>query len=146
MTAADLLTYLRLYSFGVQASVSPSGHAQAAVVGIVVTEAFEALFDALDSSRKVENLRRNPHVALAIGGMTQGDERTVQHEGVADEPKGPELQRLSELYLDSFPEGRDRRDWPGLTDVRVRPTRSRYSDSRQDPAGSGEFDRGDLGL
>jgi hypothetical protein len=73
----------------VQTSVSPLSGPQAAVVGIVVSDHFEVFFDTVESSRKAANLRRNPKVALVVGGLSVGDERTVHYEGVADEPSGP---------------------------------------------------------
>jgi general stress protein 26 len=129
----------------VEASVSVAGGPQAAVVGIVVTDDLEVFFDTADTSRKIDNLRRNPRIALVIGGTTGGDERTVQYEGVADEPTGAELQRLKELYFESFPDGRERQAWPGITYLRTRPTWIRYTDFNRDPPESVEFDRVELG-
>ena len=97
MTRSELLQFMRGHSLAVQTSVSPSVAPQAAVVGIVVTDDFEVFFDTLDVTRKVHNLRRNPKIAFVIGGLTNGDERTVQYEGVADEPVGAELERLKVL-------------------------------------------------
>ena len=50
----------------------------------------------------MHNLRRNPNIALVIGGTSLGDERTVQYEGITDEPNGPKLRLLKELYFASF--------------------------------------------
>lgn len=80
-----------------------------------------------------------------IGGLVEGDERTVQYEGLADEPTGAELRRLQELYVASFPDGRERRAWPGITYIRVRPTWIRYSDFVHDPPEIVEFDLAALG-
>jgi general stress protein 26 len=137
---------MRHHSMAVQASRSPDGRPQAAVVGIVVTGEFEVFFDATDTSRKVHNLRQAPSIALVIGGMTAGDERTVQYEGIADEPTGPELERLKARYFEVFPGGREREGWPGITYIRVRPTWIRYSDFNSDPPMAIEFDRAQLGL
>jgi hypothetical protein len=52
----DLLAFLRQHRVAVQASVSDAGGAQAAVVGIAVTDRFEIVFDTLSSSRKAQNL------------------------------------------------------------------------------------------
>jgi len=90
---------MRGQSLAVQASVSASNSPQAAVVGFIVTDAFEVFFDTLATTRKIPNLRRNPSVAFVIGGLVDGDECTVQYEGVADEPKGADLDRLKELYF-----------------------------------------------
>jgi hypothetical protein len=98
-TRADILEFMRGHSLAVQASVSASNSPQAAVVGFMVTDDFELFFDTLESTRKVSNLRQNSRVAFVIGGLTNGDERTVQYEGIADEPRGLELERLKECYF-----------------------------------------------
>jgi general stress protein 26 len=136
----DLLQFMRSHRLAVQASVSASGTPQAAVVGIVVTDDLHIFFDTLDASWKAQNLRRNPKISFVIGGLIDGDERTVQYEGVADEPSGEELERLKELYFSRFPDGRERQSWPGLVYVRVRPTWIRYSDYSRTPPEIVEFD------
>lgn len=139
-----LLAFMRQELYAVQASVSPAGLPQAAVVGVVVTDRFEVFFDTLASSRKVANLRQAPTIALVIGPVTAGVERTVQLAGIADEPTGPALERLLDLYFARFPDGRERRRWPGVTYVRVTPTWLRYSDFSADPPEIVEFPREDL--
>lgn len=139
MTAQDLLQFMRGHSLAVQASVSPAHAPQAAVVGIAITDRFELVFDTLDTTRKLHNLRRNPKLAFVIGGLTSGDERTVQYEGVADEPDGAELARLKEVYFRTFPDGLERQQWPGITYVRVRPAWIRYSDFNRAPPQIVEF-------
>ncbi|HEV7923055.1 MAG TPA: pyridoxamine 5'-phosphate oxidase family protein [Thermoanaerobaculia bacterium] len=133
MTRSQLLDFLRGYRLAVQATVTPEGKAQAAVVGIAINDGFEIVFDSVDSTRKVQNLRQNPSVALVIGGWGRGNEREVQYEGVADEPQGEELEALRQLYLARFPDGHERLKWPGLTYIRCRPTWIRYSDWTVDP-------------
>ena len=139
MTRAELLHFMRGHWLAVQASVSPSGAPQAAVVGFVVTDDLEVFFDTLDTTRKVRNLRRNPKIGFVIGGMTPGDEPTVQYEGIADEPSGAELHRLKEIYFVVFPDGRERQSWPGLIYMRARPTWIRYSDFNRNPPEIVEF-------
>jgi general stress protein 26 len=139
MDVQHLLEFLRQHRLAVQASVFASGGPQAAVVGFAITDQFEIIFDTLDSARKVPNLRQNPRLALVIGGFLQGDERTVQYEGIADEPSGGELERLTRVYYRVFPDGPSRRSWPGLVYVRVRPTWIRYSDYNVDPPEIVEF-------
>ena len=131
MTAAALLAFLRLHRVAVEASVAPEGGAQAAVVGIAVTDRFEIVFDTLGTSRKARNLRANPAVAFVLGGLGPGEERTAQYEGVADEPTGSELERLKQTYYAVYPDGPGRLAWPDLIYVRVRPRWIRYSDYSQ---------------
>ena len=127
------MRFLRTQRLAVQASVSSSGRPQAAVVGIAVSDGFEIVFDTLASTRKAINLRANAKVALVVGGLTAGDERTAQIEGVADEPAGAELERLTRVYYDVYPDGPSRLSWNGLIYVRVRPTWIRFSDYNQGP-------------
>ena len=139
MTRAGVLEFLRSQSLAVQASVSSVDAPQAAVVGFAISNDFEIIFDCLVHTRKVTNLRRNPLCALVIGGTVSGDERTVQYEGVADEPAGAELERLKQIYFTRFPDGRERQHWPGMTYIRVRPKWLRYSDFNHSPAQIAEF-------
>jgi general stress protein 26 len=99
MIRQDLLVMMRGHRFAIQTSVSPTASPQAAVVGVVVTDDFELFFDTLDTTRKMQNLRQNPKIAFVLGGTVEGDERTVQYEGIADEPKGSELERLKSIYF-----------------------------------------------
>jgi hypothetical protein len=131
---------MRSEKYAVQTSVSPGGLPQAAVVGIAVSDRFEIVFDTLDSSRKAPNLRANPAVAFVIGGTRDGDERSVQYEGIADEPSGGELDRLLDVYYARFPDGRERRSWKGLIYIRVTPTWIRYSNFSANPPEIVEFD------
>ena len=139
MDAAGVLTFLRRYRLAVQASVSSISAPQAAVVGYAVTDQFEIVFDTLESSRKGRNLRRNHRIALVIGGCVNGEEQTVQYEGLADEPSGEELERLKSVYYRAWPDGPSRLSWPGLTYVRVRPTWIRFSDFNATPPEIVEF-------
>jgi hypothetical protein len=52
---------------------------------------------------------------------------------------------LKELYFESFPDGRERQAWPGITYIRTRPRWIRYTDFNQDPPETVEFDRLALG-
>ena len=130
---AKLLEFLRSHRLAVQASISPNAGPQAAVVGFAISDQFEIIFDTLETTRKAQNLRNNPHIALVIGGLTAGDERTVQYEGIADEPTGADLQRLKQIYYSAYPDGPSRAAWPGLIYIRAKPTWVRYSDYNQNP-------------
>jgi general stress protein 26 len=139
MNARSLLEFLRLHRVAVQASVSATASPQAALIGFAVTDAFEIVFDTVETTRKAHNLRQNPRVALVIGGWVPGDERTVQYEGVADEPSGAERDRVKQVYYATYPDGPSRLSWPGLIYVRIRPTWVRYSDYNRNPPEIVEF-------
>jgi len=94
-----LLEFIKRHGMAVEASASTTGAPQAAMVAIVVGDGFELLFDTIQASRRAENLRRNPRVAFVIEGWTPGDKRSVQYEGIADEPSGADLERLKRVYF-----------------------------------------------
>lgn len=129
MTRSELVTFLRGHRLAVVSSTSFEGEPQAAVVGIVVNERGELLFDTLATSRKCQNLRRDPRIAAVVGWDLE-TACTLQMEGVADEPRGPELEAWKRLYFETFPEGIERQAWPDITYVRIRPTWARFSDFR----------------
>ncbi len=139
MDPRGLLEFLRLHRLAIEASVSGAGAPQAAVVGFAITDQFEIVFDTLESTRKAQNLRGHPKIAFVIGGMVGVDERTVQYEGVADEPSGAELDRLRKVYYAAYPDGPSRLSWSGLIYVRARPTWVRYSDYNRNPPEIVEF-------
>ena len=127
MNRAELLAFLRRHRYAVQATTAADGSPQAAVVGIAVTDALEIVFDTLDTTRKLQNIRKDPRIALVIGWDEQ---QTAQLEGVADEPTDDELLRLKRVYFDAFPDGPERERWPGISYVRIRVKWARYSDFR----------------
>jgi general stress protein 26 len=144
MTRDDLLRLVRSSRYAIEATVTQTGAPQAAVIGVAVTDAFEIVFDTIGGSRKAQNLRVNRRVALVLGNCYDGDERTIQYEGLADEPRGADLERLKEVYFGVFPDGRERQQWPGLTYFRVTPVWIRYSNYNVNPPEIIEFDAGDL--
>jgi hypothetical protein len=144
--SVSVLAFMRLQRLAVQAAVSEAGAPQAAVVGVAVSDRLEIIFDTLGTTRKAQNLRRDPRIAFVIGGWVTGDERTVQYEGVVDEPSGRELDRLKAIYYTVYPDGAARATWPGITYFRACPTWIRYSDFNQDPPEVIELRPEDLGL
>ena len=64
MSPQTLLDFMRLHRLAVEASVSVAGVPQGAIVGFAVSDRFEIVFDTLQTTRKAQNLRQNPHIAL----------------------------------------------------------------------------------
>jgi pyridoxine/pyridoxamine 5'-phosphate oxidase len=139
MTLTELLRFMRTHRLAVEASCAPEGGTQAALVGIAVTDAFEIVFDTLDTTRKARNLRASPRAAFVLGGWVDTDERTIQFEGIADEPVGAELEQIKTAYFAAWPDGPARAAWPGITYFRVRPTWIRFSDFNCRPPEITEF-------
>lgn len=110
--------------FCVVSTVSPDGRPEAAMVNFAVTPDLELIFETTDATRKCSNLRRDPHIAAVIGWK---DQRTLQYEGIADEPMGSELERLKDAFFSAWPQLHGHEGWPGLTYFRVRPRWVRFS-------------------
>ena len=101
MTSDAILAFLIRQHHGVVSTVGPDGRPQAAVVGLAFGKGPELVFDTLGSTNKARNLRRDKRVAVVFW---EG-EKTVQLEGVADEPTGEERERVRAVYLAAFPDG-----------------------------------------
>jgi PPOX class probable F420-dependent enzyme len=131
MERDELVRLLRDHRLAVVSSIADDGAPQSAIVGHAVTDRLEIVFDTLATTRKAHNLRRDPRVAVVIGGWDR--ETTAQIEGVADFPTGGELDRVRACYFEAYPDGRARMAWPGITYVRVTPRWARWSDFTQRP-------------
>jgi general stress protein 26 len=122
---SEVHAFIARQRYGVIATVQPDGATESALVGIASSPALEIYFDTLGDTRKARNIRRDPRVSLVIGW---DNEQSVQLEGLADEPKGADLEALKRVYYAAWPDGPTRESWPGITWVRVRPRWIRLSD------------------
>ena len=109
---------------------SGDGTPQSALVGIAITAQLEIIFDTVRSSRKYPNLIARPVCSFVVGWT---GEQTVQFEGHATEPNGPDLKRYQEIYFAAWPECEPHMNWPGIAYFVVRPRWIRYSDYDQKP-------------
>ena len=141
----EIANFIAAQQLAVVATLGRDGAPQAALVGAAITDRFELIFDSLDTSRKVVNLRRDHRVAFVVGGTMQ-DERTVQVDGIADEPVGDEAERVREAYFRRWPDGRQRQTWAGITHVRITPHWVRFSDWNVSPVVVVEWAMGDDGV
>jgi len=126
---SEIRAFIDACGTAVLGTVSPSGVAQTAVMGIVVTPELEIVFDTVNTTRKYANLKAHPQCSFAMWKKEHG----LQYEGVAMEPVGEELARYQEIYFAKLPDGRDRLSWPGMTYFVVRPTWLRDSNYESRP-------------
>ncbi len=136
MNESDLYDFIARSRLAVLSTSAKTGSPQSALVGIAVTPTLEIIFDTVKSSRKYPNLIARPSCSFVIGWA---GEQTVQYEGEAVEPSGPELQRYQDIYFRTWPDGPSRASWPAIAYFVIRPTWIRYSDFDQNPPVVQEF-------
>ena len=123
----ELIDYVRANGDAVVSTLGPDGEPQAAYLSITATDAGELVFDAKADSRKVANLRRDPRVAVVVGGA---DGTTLQVQGIADFPAGADLARCAGAYETAFPQFADSLRSADVVVIRVVVEWSRYGDYR----------------
>ena len=130
MDRIALHSFMVRHRYGVVSSISGDNTPQSALVGIAISPDLEIIFDTVKSSRKYPNLIARPNCSFVVGWA---GEQTVQFEGIASEPNGPDLKRYQEIYFTVWPEGQAHLNWPDIVYFVVRPRWIRYSDYDQSP-------------
>lgn len=126
MTTEFLYNFISKYKYAVLATVTEDNFPESALVGFAVTQDLKIIFDTVSTSRKYQNLIKNPAIAFVIGW---DNEKTVQYEGIAKAPTTNELDDLLQNYFQVFPDGRDRKEnWKDIAYFCVEPNWIRYSD------------------
>jgi len=125
MTKEFLYNFISGHRYAVLATVTENSSPESALVGFAVTRNLELVFDTVTASRKYQNLRKNPAIALVIGWES---EQTVQFEGIAQIPSEKELEQLLPVYFSAFPDGKERKEnRKDLVYFSVKPKWVRYS-------------------
>jgi hypothetical protein len=124
LTRTFVRDFIARHRYGVISTTGLGGEPQSALVGIAVSPDLELLFDTVDSSRKISNLRRDPRASFVVGWE---NEQTLQYEGVADFPAGEDLAAFKRIYFAAWPDGPERESWKGITYVRIKPRWLRFS-------------------
>ncbi|MFC7878624.1 pyridoxamine 5'-phosphate oxidase family protein [Isoptericola sp. NPDC057391] len=137
-----VVEHVRAVGDGVVSTLGPDGGPQAAYLTLASTASGELVFDARDGSRKVGNLRRDPRVAVVVGGSGG---TTLQVQGVADVPSGPDRERCAAAYAAAFPQFAASLADPGIVVVRVRVRWARWGDYRSSPPVVAELVEGPVG-
>jgi hypothetical protein len=102
MEKSAIHSFLRQHRYAVISSLSASHTPQSALIGVAVSPNLEIIFDTFKSSRKYPDLMANSNCSLVIGWE---NEQTLQLEGRAHEPHGPELAHYQKIYFETWPDG-----------------------------------------
>ena len=79
-----LYEFMRSRRLAVIATAGKDAIPEAALIEIAVTKDLEIIFETTTATRKLPNLRANPHVAIVIGWEAS---QTLRCDGLADEPQ-----------------------------------------------------------
>lgn len=115
----------------VMATVGENGQPQTAVMAYVVLNDLTILFVTSSVTRKADNLKKNPNLALSFGWDFM--QPNIQYEGVAKLiEKGEEFSDLSRIFFEAHPEIITFRNHDTII-VKVIPKWIRISDYSQIP-------------
>lgn len=128
--------FIKEHRLAVLATVNADFLPEAAVVGFSVNEHLHLNFGTFRTSRKYQNLQKNPRVALVIG-WEKG--KTVQYEGVARELEGKEREEAIKEHLKTAPSAAKYVSDPDEAYFEVKPLYVKYSDLSSDPWETFEF-------
>lgn len=125
-----LLDFIKKQSLATISTISTDIKPEAAVIGFGQTENLEIIFGTDILSRKYNNIKHNPSVAIVIGW---DDSRTVQYEGLASELTSNDLQLVRENYWSKNPDAEKYHKNEGQKYFIVKPNWIRYTDLSKEP-------------
>ena len=120
--------FIRACGLAVVSTVNHSRRPEAALVGVAALEDGTLIFDTRRDSRKLDNLRLAPHVALVVGWS---DGVSLQIEGPAEIESGTQRDHYGRAYENQLPGSRALDD--AFAVVTVRPAWVRVYDATTDP-------------
>jgi pyridoxine/pyridoxamine 5'-phosphate oxidase len=124
----SLVGAVRAHGLAVVATTDPTGHPEAALVGIAASDDGELLFNAPLDARKTANLARIPHVAVVVGWM---NDVPFQIEGTAVVLSNEQRHLYAAVYETQHPGSRALH--PDFVLYRVTPTWIRKYDAGVTP-------------
>ena len=120
-----ILDFIKKHKISVISTVNSQNRPEAAVIEFGETDNHELIFDALENSRKVQNIKQNNQVAFVVGW---DDNITIQYEGEAFELLGDELEKYKKIYFSKNPNAQKWENVEGTKFFKVIPKWIRYSD------------------
>ena len=125
-----LYNFMKAHKLAVISTVNGECLPESAVIGFAVKENLEILCSSFTTSRKYQNIQKNPRVALVIGWE---DGKTVQYEGLAEEITDQGSEELLENQLSSVPSIAKYLEREHQAFYTIKPRWIRFSDLSVDP-------------
>ncbi|HEY1835545.1 MAG TPA: pyridoxamine 5'-phosphate oxidase family protein [Candidatus Saccharimonadales bacterium] len=127
-TQQKILDFMSQHTECVLVTTGEDGSPQAATVGFSETLHLELTIGTTKSSRKYQNIMRDPRVAVVVG--FEGN-ATVQYEGTARELTGDELAERQKLHFQKIPGAQRFNGESDQTYLSISPTWVRYTNYTQ---------------
>lgn len=127
-----LYQYLHKQLICVLATVTKERKPEAASMAFSETESLEIIFQTPNTTRKYQNLKNNPHVAIVVGWDIE-EYDTLQYEGIARELAEDERDYYSKTHVSKNPFSRKFIDIPGNKFFLVTPIWIRYTGLKTEP-------------
>lgn len=124
--------YIRTQILGVIATVKEDNTPEAALIALTEIDHLELVFGTYSTTRKYQNLIKNPYVAITFGNSVE-EAISVQYEGVVKELLGAEIDRPRTLHLLKNPRSAKYAYKPEQRWFKVIPTWVRYVSLATDP-------------
>lgn len=131
-----ILDFIKKHTICVISTMTTDSKPEAAVVGFGETDNWELIFGTLNTSRKYQNLKQNPNIAVVIGW---DEDITVQYEGVATELTEEEAEHYKQLYHIKVPRAKKYDMIRGNVYFKISPKWIRYTDINKVPETIVEF-------
>ena len=122
--------FIKAHKIAVLSTVTHDFLPQSAVVGISAGKNFELFFGTFRSSRKYQNLQKNPRVTFVIGWDSG---KTVQYEGEAKELTGAAVEEFEKAHLKDMSTAAKHVSKEEAVFFKVTPRWVRYADVSKDP-------------
>ncbi len=130
MSKEKILDFIKSQDLAVVTTVDKNGRPEAALVAISETEDLELIFGSLSDTRKNENIKNHPDIAVVIG---LDDKITIQYEGKAVRLEGEEEEEAKQIHIKKLPGSAKYADMEGQEYFKITPKWIRYSDFNHFP-------------
>lgn len=124
-----LYRFINKQSVCVLSTIRKNQSPEAAAMAFSVTKDLEVIFSVNFESRKLQNIKSNPNVAIVFGWDLE-EFITVQYEGVISKITD-DLEYYQKIHFAKNPGSEKYKDNPGNTYLLVKPNWIRYSDLKE---------------
>ena len=127
-----VLEFIKNKNLGVLSTINKFGNPESAVVAFSETEDLQIIFGTFNTTRKYSNLQLNQTISFVIG-WDEGENVTVQYEGIVREVTDLEFQECRDIQLKKNPSSKTYAFEKQQRYFKITPIWIRYSDLSKEP-------------